>query len=690
MPAKIVSIAHAALPIPVTLAQVWQNWEQLPHANTELCQEWLRKVLLPRWLALCAHAVQHADVQSLIFWSAPDQRAEPMLQMLGEFYASRMQQAAAIAQSVLQASESVLSTPAARELVHFFRTGRWREAQCKVSLSVALAIDETHAAPMTLHLEQVDEDAPYPHPATMWFVSEDAAFRESVAQANVPPCRWHLEPLPPEVQLRGDSLGGAFAIAAQLLRKSPGDYRTVGVLARYMPSTAHLLPVEQFTAKYEALRRQRRLRLIISSPAQPELPLPRSQPCPTLDDAIRAILQLRRRQRLRRWSVALALLPVLALTVGLQIGSYRFYVMPSGRLMFQTGILPRRHIDTGYLLSELLPDRFQPGWQLRWSVQPSEQSDAPYRQIAPALVDPFKKARLYLLLNERALARQALPAANTPILPHRYRRLEILALLEPDQRPALVHHALQLPAPPNDYETALTRLLTLHRLGALPTDELTRRLKPLALNAPDDAIRLQALIPIAAHDPDWVLQNRALRTLLMHAAVDPTKRAYALTVLAHLSRTHPQQALPLFEPYRPLVQTEHERVEMLIQAIMTRDERLFRQMCASTEDLFLPSPADALPLRIVISHLLTEFARRRPTLQTRWDYLLRELQSPLSDRWSLYRDALHDAVLAITPPDERPRLNAYLTQTLEPPSPIHLQLWQRHIIQYPHDSVPLP
>jgi hypothetical protein len=166
---------------------VWQNWEQLPHANTELCQEWLRKVLLPRWLALCAHAVQHADVQSLIFWSAPDQRAEPMLQMLGEFYASRMQQAAAIAQSVLQASESVLSTPAARELVHFFRTGRWREAQCKVSLSVALAIDETHAAPMTLHLEQVDENAPYPHPATMWFVSEDAAFRESVAQANVPP-----------------------------------------------------------------------------------------------------------------------------------------------------------------------------------------------------------------------------------------------------------------------------------------------------------------------------------------------------------------------------------------------------------------------------------------------------------------------------------------------------------------------
>ena len=690
MPRKTVSIAHAALPIPDTLAQARRDWQQLPHANVELCAEWLQQVLLPRWLALCAHAVRHADDHALALWHAPDKSVEPLLHLAGEFYAARMQHAVQIARHVLQASESALSTPAARELAHFFRAGRWREPTRTVRLSVALAIDAAHAAPMTLQLDQLDDHAPYAHPAAQWFVSEDAAFRDSVERAHLPPCRWFLAPLPPDAHLRGDSLGGAFALAARLLREAPGDYRALGVLCGYLPAGEQLLPVEQFSAKYDALRRQRRVRLLITSPAQSELPLPRCRPCPTLADARRAALHTRRTQRLQRACIPLALMPALILAVGLQLGSYRFYVKPSGRLMFQTGIVPRRHIDTGYLLSELLPNRFQLGWRFRWRVQRAEQSDEPYRQIAPTLVDPLKQARLYLLLNAPEQARRVLPPPDTPILPHRYRRLEILALLEPDQRPALVQHAVQLPAPPNDYETALARLLTLHRLGALSADELTRRLQPIALHAPDDAIRLQALIPIAMRQPDWILQQPTLRTLLQQAAGDPPKRAQAFIVLAHLSRTHLPQTLPLLEPYYAIVQPEQERMQMLVQASLTRDEALFRRLCDTTDDIFLPTPEEVHALRVALGNLLTDFAQRRPTPRARWDYLLHELRSPLADRWSLYRDALHDAALALTPPDERPPMNAYLTQRFEPNPPIHRQLWLRRITQYPHDTISTP
>ena len=679
MPGKTVSLAQVALPAPVSLYQAWQIWQQLPHANAELCEEWLRQALLPRWLHLCAHAVQHAQTQALTMWSTPNKCLEPLLHLVGEFYGAQMLQAARIALATLQSPQTPPTTPEARELTHFFRTGQWRRATDKVCLSVALAVDAEQAIPLTLHLERIDEGAPYAHPAFMWFTSQDTSFRDAIAQASLPPCRWFLEPLPLDAQLRGDSLGGAFALAAQLLQQSPRDYRMIGVLSRYLPTTGQFLPVEQFLTKYEALRQARRVRLVIVSPAQAELPLPHCRPCATLQEAVRTARQDQRRQRLRRRSVTLALLPALALAVGLQLGSYRFYVMPSGRLMLQTGIVPRHRIDTGYLLNELLPDRFQPGWRLRWSMQRSEQSDEPYRQIAHALVDPFKKARLYLLLREPALARRALPPANTPILPHRYRRIEMLALLEPTQRPALIRQIQQLPAPPNDYETALTRILTLHRLGALSTTEMVHQLKSFALHAPDDAIRLQSLIQIAPHDPNWILQRPALHRLLMNAAVDPTKRAYALTVLAHLSRTHPQQTLPLFEPYRPLVQTEHERLEILIRAILTRDETLFRQLGDTTEDLFLPSSADALPLRIAIGNLLTVFAFRRPTLEARWDYLLRELRTPLAERWSLYRDALQDALLSITPPEAHASLYAYLQQSLPPQMPQHQRLWIRDL-----------
>ena len=679
MPGKTVSLAQVALPAPASLYQAWQIWQQLPHANAELCEEWLQQVLLPRWLHLCAHAVQHAQTQALTMWSTPDKCLEPLLHLAGEFYGTQMLQAARIALATLQSPQTLPTTPETRELTHFFRTGRWRRATSKVLLTVALAVDAEQAIPMTLHLERLDESAPYAHPAFMWFTAQDPSFRNAIAHASLPPCRWFLEPLPFDAQLRGDSLGGAFALAAQLLQEAPGDYRMIGVLTRYLPTTGQFLPVEQFLTKYEALRQMRRVRLVMVSPAQVELPLPRCRPCATLQEAVRTARQRQRRQRLRRGSMTLALLPMLALAVGLQLGSYRFYVMPSGRLMLQTGIVPRHRIDTGYLLNELLPDRFEPGWRLRWSMQRSEQSDEPYRQIAHALVDPFKKARLYLLLEEPALAIRALPPATTSLLPHRYRRLEMLALLEPTQRPMLIRQIQQMPAPPNDYETALTRTLTLHRLGALTTAQLVRQLKPLALHAPDDAIRLQSLVHIAPHEPDWILQNPALRRLLMQAAVDPTKRPYALAVLAHLSRTHPQQTLPLFEPYRPLVQTEHERLEMLIQAILTRDETLFRQLGDTTEDLFLPSPSDALPLRIAIGNLLTEFARRRPTLEARWDYLLRELRTPLADRWSLYRDALQDALLSVTPPEARASLYAYLQQSLHPQTPQHQRLWMRDL-----------
>ena len=68
-----------------------------------------------------------------------------------------------------------------------------------------------------------------------------------------------------------------------------------------------------------------------------------------------------------------------------------------------------------------------------------------------------------------------------------------------------------------------------------------------------------------------------------------------------------------------------------------------------------------------------------PTLEARWDYLLRELRTLLADRWSLYRDALQDALLSVTPPEAHASLYAYLQPSLHPQTPQHQRLWMRDL-----------
>jgi hypothetical protein len=189
-------------------------------------------------------------------------------------------------------------------------------------------------------------------------------------------------------------------------------------------------------------------------------------------------------------------------------------------------------------------------------------------------------------------------------------------------------------------------------------------------------VRLDALEIIARDDPDWILRSRELRQLVVNASLVRAQRAYGLRVIARLSQTRLYDAVPLIEPYRndPLVQGSRALVELLIQMVLRRDESFYRQQREPVPDIYLTDALESEALELVFQRLLEEFAQRRPTLGAQWGFLLDDLETPFADRWAAHRNTLVRALIALTPPDQRPALRAALHQRLAQPLPTHRRL----------------
>ena len=672
---------QAAAP-PRSLEEAYAQWRQIDPANIERAEYWLQTALLPRMVDLCADAVRRRSLDALAMWLNPDESLARLYRRLGAPAAERARRLIALAQDALRAHEPP-DTPDDADLHHYYRTGRWRPAARSVRLTVALAdADEAvRAVALTLQLEQVasPQTAPYAHPAQHWLLMWDEAFQASLDAAGLGGVRWSLNGLPLNAAIQGDSLGGAFALGAQLLVHAPGDHRRVATLARFDPKTHRLLPVEQFEDKYDAVSRV--AQRIVVSPAQLSEPLPRVVVHETVHDALRAILGQRRRRRLAQLSLLTPLIPLAGLLWGLQQGSYAFTLTPSGRVMLEAGLITRQRIDTGYLASELYPDKLPMGPRWRWRVQPTVYDDAPYREIADALIDPFEAARLLHQLGDTTQALRRLPPPNTPIYAYRFQRLETLAMLQPSRRAQWRRLARQTPAP--DPASRLAQLRVRFLLGDLPQDAYLRALRPLALPPHDDLTRLDALAQIAPHDPEWILSRADLRHLLQTCSVDRVKRGRALCVIALLSQQRLIETAPLIEPYRndPLIQGGRELVEILIRMLLTGDETYYFQQRETVDDLYMSERVEARAIVHAFEGLLTRMAQKRPTPQAQWEFLLSDLATPFASRWGVHRIALMNALIAVTPPDQRPALRRYLQQRLQQPMPTHQRLALQYALQ---------
>lgn len=673
---------HSSAP-PRSLEEAYAQWSQIDPANIERAEYWLHTNLLPRLLELCADAVQRRNIDALTTWLHPAPEIERLYRRLGAPTAERVQRAIQIATDALRAPQPP-DDPADADLYTFFRTGRWRKPTRSVRLTVALADPEEPelALALTLTLEYIpDADVPYAHPVAHWLLSWDAAFEYALNAARLGGVRWSLRPLPLCASIQGDSLGGAFALGAQLLETCPGDHQRIAILARFDPNTQRLLHVEQFQEKYDSVCAHKGVRVILISPAQSgEMP-PRAVACETLPEALRLAHRHVRRQRLMRWSFAAPILPLAALLWGLQQGSYTLSLTPSGRIMIETGLVARTHIDTGYLAAELFPDKLRTGRRWRWQATSVEYDLAPYREIADALIDPLHQAKLIHALGDSARAQNLLAMDYSPFTPFRYRRLETLHALQPEQRAQWLRHAQRLPA--DDPASQLARVRTLHALGALDSNALIRQLKPLAQRAPEPQVRLEALELIARHDPDWVLNAPELRQIIVNASLIRSQRAYGLRVLARLSQTRLMETAPLIEPYRndPIIQGSRDQVDLLIQMLLRRDEQFYFTERERVNDVYITDRVEAECLELVFEGLLLHFARARPTLQARWDFLLRDLRTPYAARWAVHRGALIRALITLTPPNQRPALRQYLQTQIQQPLPAHEQLAIQEALQ---------
>jgi hypothetical protein len=667
---------YSASAPPRSLSEAYAQWCQITPANRERAEYWLHMRLLPHLLALCADAVQRRDRDALGMWLQPPPELARAYRLLGAPLAARVQHLLQVALDALYV-DAMPAEPADAELVAYFRTGRWRPAQRAVRLTVALADPDApeRAVALTLLLERVaPTGAPYPHPAMHWRLFWDEAFQGAIDHAGLDGMRWSLSPLPPDAEIAGDSLGGALALGARLLETCPGDHRRYAILCRYDPDTERLLPVEQFQEKYDAVRAVRRVRTVLVSDAQLSEPLPHIAPVDTLTDALRLVRRQRRRARLMRSSLALPILPLVALLWGLQQGSYTLELTPSGRIMLYGGLIRRAPIDTGYFALELAPERLPMGRRWRWRTQPAEYDPAPYREIADALLDPLAQATLRYDLGDTAQAFQILERARAPFPAFEFRRLETLAQLQPARRAEWLQRARRLPAP--DPESQLARARLLHRLGALPQDAYLHQLKQLARSNAPPHVRLDALEIIARDDPDWILRSRELRQLVVNASLVRAQRAYGLRVLARLSQTRLYETVPLIEPYRndPVIQGSRAQMELLLQMVLRRDEAFYRQQREPVGDIYLTDAVEAEALELVFQGLLEDFARRRPTLAQQWDFLLKDMETPFADRWASHRNTLIRVLVAITPADQRPALRDVLQQRLAPPLPTHRRL----------------
>lgn len=669
---------------PRSLEEAYVQWRQVDPANIEWADHWLHTSLLPRLLELCADAVQRRNLDALILWLCDSPEVARAYRRLGAPLTERVRRILTIAADALGMSQPP-DAPDEADLQTYFRTGRWRPALRTARLTVALADpdDVERAIALTLTLERLpDPDTPpYAHPAHHWMLFWDKAFQTSIDNARMQGVRWRLTPLPVCAEIRGDSLGGALALGAQLLHQAPGDHRRFAVLARYDPNTQRLLPVEQFQEKYDAVCALRHTRTVLVSPAQLSAPLPRAVAVETLPDAVRLVRARVRHQRFVRLSLAAPIIPLLGLLWGLQQGSYTLSLTPSGRVMLSPGLISRAPIDTGYLASEILPNRLPIGRRWRWRMQPVEFDPAPYQEIAHALIDPFQAVQLYHALGDPHASLACVPPPNTPIIPYRFQRLEILYLLQPQRRAEWLHLARQTPAP--DAYSRLAQLRALHTLGELPTTQLVQRLQPLALPPNDDLLRLEALALIAPHDPDWILRNPTLRSFLQTASVDRAKRGRALRVIALLSQQRLFETAPLIEPYRndPMVQGSRDLIEILLHMLLSGDETYYFEQRERVNDLYVVERVEALALAHVFEGLLIRLARQRPHLQAQWEFLLRDLQTPFAARWGMHRQALMDALIHLTPPDQRPALRQYLQQQLQTPPPMHERLAIHYALQ---------
>jgi hypothetical protein len=667
---------YLASVLPSSLSEAYAQWCQITPANRERAEYWLHMRLLPHLLALCADAVQRRDRDALGMWLQPPPELARAYRLLGAPLAARVQHLLQVALDALYV-DAMPAEPADAELVAYFRTGRWRPARRAVRLTVALADPDApeRAVALTLLLERVaPTGAPYPHPAMHWRLFWDEAFQRAIDHAGLDGVRWSLSPLPPDAEIAGDSLGGALALGARLLETCPGDHRRYAILCRYDPDTERLLPVEQFQEKYDAVRAVRRVRTVLVSDAQLSEPLPHIAPVDTLTDALRLVRRQRRRARLMRSSLALPILPLVALLWGLQQGSYTLELTPSGRIMLYGGLIRRAPIDTGYFALEIAPERLPTGRRWRWRTQPAEYDPAPYREIADALLDPLAQATLRYDLGDTAQALQILERARAPFPAFEFRRLETLAQLQPARRAEWLQRARRLPAP--DPESQLARARLLHRLGALPQGAYLHQLKQLARSNAPSHVRLDALEIIARDDPDWILRSRELRQLVVNASLVRAQRAYGLRVLARLSQTRLYETVPLIEPYRndPLVQSSRAQIELLIQIVLRRDETFYRQQREPVVDIYMTDAVEAEAIELVFQGLLEDFARRRPTLADRWAFLLGDLETPFADRWAAHHNTLMRTLLAITPPTQRDALRAVLLQRLAQPLPTHRRL----------------
>jgi len=683
------SKGYRASASPRSLSEAYAQWSLIAPANRERAEQWLQTALLPNLLLMCADAVQRRDRDSLTLWMEPHPDRQRAYRLMGEPVAGRVRRVLQTALDALYV-DAPPEEAAAAELFTFFRTGRWRTVQRSVRLTVALADPDSpeRALALTLLLERVARaGAPYAHPAHHWLLFWDEAFQRALEASGLVGVRWSLSPLPMHAEIAGDSLGGAFALGARLLEESPGDHRRFAILCRYEPVGQRLLPVDQFQEKYDAVCALPRVRTVVVSDAQLTEPLPRTVATPTLSEALRLWRRHRQRMRLQRMSLALALLPLGALVWGLQQGSYTLELTPSGRVMLQAGLIRRAPIDTGYFALEIAPERLPMGRRWRWRTLPAEYDPAPYLEIANALLDPLMQATLLHDLGDTTRAMRILKHARAPFAAFEFRRLEVLAALQPSQRTEYLDRARRLPAPDAESQLARARLLYTH--SALAKDAYLRTLKRLARSNAPSHVRLEALGWIAQDDPDWILQASDLRQLVVNASLVRAQRAYGLRVIARLSQTRLYETVPLIEPYRndPLIQGSREQIELLIEMLLRRDESFYQRTREPVTDIYLTDAVEAECLELVFEGLLKEFAQQRPTLTDRWAFLLSDLETPFADRWAAHRTALMRTLIAITPADQREALRAALQRLLKQSLPIHRRLTLQRALRMIDTSV---
>ncbi len=546
----------STLRVPHSLDEAYAHWARLDPANVELRTEWLYEYLLPHWLALCHKAVQHQQLDSLQGWLEPDPTLQTLYRLAGVFLSQQMQRVLALAWDFLR-NLPPPEDPAEHDLSHYLRTGRWLPAKRAVLLTTALLHNETEAEAVILRLEWVPQaQASYPHPASLWFIPIAPDFMACVQQSLTPkePIRWSIESLPIGASLRGDSLGGAFALGAQMVRHSSADLRAWAILARYDPENDRLLPVGNFQPKYDAVCQQRRVRRILISDAQTSPPPKRTLPTPTLAPVVRHLQRNATLRRIGKLSGLTTLIPLLALIWMAHLGSYQYTAMPSGRVMLSAGLVQRTLIDTGYNLTELRSEQFALGWRWRLATLPAEENPNSWRPLAQALIDPVLQAQLYDSLGDAERASTSLTPNPVPVQQIRFWLQQ--AKLDPTQATRSTERIERLPVPADDYSAQVARHDALHQLGALTTEQLLRALRPLTLPPTDDFSRLQALVLVAQHNRLAVLNDPTARAFLMRCSIDRHKRAYALQVLAHLSIENPIEVVPLTELYQndPLVQ----------------------------------------------------------------------------------------------------------------------------------------